>query len=50
MDVETTLIAASAVVTVASALANLTPTEADNRAVAWLSRLVNFLALNFRRP
>ena len=39
---------ATAVVTVASAAANLTKTDRDNQAVGWLSKLVNFFALNFR--
>lgn len=41
---------ATAVVAVASALANLTPTDVDNQAVAWFGRLVNALALNWRTP
>lgn len=35
------------VVTVASLVANLTPTDADNKAVGVVSSLVHLLALNF---
>jgi hypothetical protein len=41
---------AAAVVTVASMLANLTATEADNRIVGIVKRVLDFLALNWRRP
>lgn len=37
----------TSVVTVASAIANITKTETDNKIVSWLSKLVNFLALNW---
>ena len=46
---EQILVAAGAVVTAASAIANLTPTESDNKAVAFLSKVVNFFALNFKK-
>lgn len=39
----------TAVVTVASFAANLTKTDADNKAVAVASKFVNVLALNFRK-
>lgn len=39
----------TAIVTAASAIANLTPTETDNKIVAAVSKLVNFLALNFKK-
>ena len=41
--------ATTAVVTAASAVANLTPTDSDNKAVSWLTRLINALALNFKK-
>ena len=37
---------ATAVVTAASAIAAVTPTQVDNRVVAWLRKAVNVLALN----
>lgn len=39
----------TAVVTVASLIANLTPTDHDNALVAKLSKLVNMLALNLKK-
>ncbi len=39
----------TAIVTAASGIANLTKTDADNKAVGFVSKTVNFLALNFRR-
>lgn len=44
------LIAVSAVVAAASAIANLTPTETDNKVVAAIAKVVNFLALNWKKP
>lgn len=41
--------AVTAVIAAASAIANLTPTDADNKAIGIISRVVNLLALNFRR-
>lgn len=38
---------ATAVVTVASFVANLTKTDADNRAVAFVSKAVHFFAMNW---
>jgi hypothetical protein len=38
------------IVTVASMIANLTPTETDNKIVAKVAGLVNLLALNFKKP
>ena len=38
-----------ATVALASLIANLTPTESDNKIVAKLSAVVNFLALNFKK-
>lgn len=38
-----------ATVALASLIANLTPTESDNKIVAKLSAIVNFLALNFKK-
>lgn len=37
-------------VTVASLIANMTPTETDNKIVAKLAAAINFLALNFKKP
>ena len=37
------------VVAVASVVANITNTDRDNKAVGWLSKLINFFALNFSR-
>jgi len=39
----------TATVTLASLIANLTKTDADNKLVATLSKAVNFLALNFKK-
>lgn len=39
--------AAAVIVTAASALANLTPTETDNKIVGVVSKIVNFLAGNW---
>lgn len=41
--------ATTAVVTAASAVANLTPTDSDNKVVNWLSRVINSLALNLKK-
>lgn len=38
----------TAVVTAASAIANLTPTETDNKIVDAIKKLINTLALNFK--
>ncbi len=37
------------IVTVASLIANLTPSEKDNGWVAKISKWVNYLALNFKK-
>lgn len=38
-------------ITFASVIANFTKTDADNKAVAWVSKAVNWLALNIvRKP
>lgn len=37
----------TAVVTVASLVANLTKTDADNKIIAKISKFINLLALNF---
>jgi hypothetical protein len=39
----------TAIVTAASAIANLTPTDTDNKIVAALSKAINWLALNFKK-
>lgn len=46
---EAILAIATALVTAASAAANLTPSESDNKFVAILSKVVNFFALNFKK-
>ena len=38
----------TAVVTIASVIANWTATDLDNKAVGWFSKLVNLLALNVK--
>lgn len=40
---------ATAVIAAASLVANLTPTDADNKFIAVLAKLVNGLALNFKK-
>lgn len=40
---------AGAVVGAASAIANVTRTDRDDKAVSWLSKVVNFLSLNWFR-
>lgn len=37
------------VVAVASLVANATPNETDNKGVALLTKLINFLALNWKK-
>ena len=34
----------------ASVIANFTATDADNKAVGWFSKVVNWLALNIKKP
>lgn len=41
--------ALTGLVTVASFVANLTPTDTDNKAVAAIAKFVNLLALNFKK-
>lgn len=43
------LAAITAIVTAASAIANLTPTDADNKVIAAISKFINMLALNFKK-
>jgi hypothetical protein len=40
--------ALTAIVTAASLVANLTPTQADNKVVDAINRVINALALNFK--
>lgn len=40
---------ATMVVALASAVANVTPTHKDNQVVSWIAKVVDFLALNWRR-
>jgi len=48
-NAEKLVIALTALITLASALANLTPTETDNKIVAALSKVINVLALNLKK-
>jgi formaldehyde-activating enzyme involved in methanogenesis len=41
--------AVTAVVTAASLIANLTPTDADNKVLAVISKFIHMLALNFKK-
>ena len=41
--------ALTALVTFCSAIANLTPSDHDNKIVASVGKAVNFLALNFKK-
>jgi len=43
------LTALTAIIAAASAVANLTKTESDNKAVAAVSKVVNVLALNLKK-
>ena len=38
--------AATAIVTAASVIAAMTPTDWDNKAVAWVRKIIDFLAIN----
>ena len=46
---ESIFVAVTSLVTAASAVANITKTDADNKVVAILSRVINTLALNFKK-
>jgi hypothetical protein len=46
---ESIFIALTSLVTAASAVANITKTEADNNAIAFIGRIINALALNFKK-
>lgn len=46
---EAILVAITSVVTAASAIANLTPTDSDNKAVAFITKVINSFALNFKK-
>ena len=48
-NAEKLVVALTALVTFASALANLTPTDTDNKIVSALSKLINVLALNIKK-
>ena len=51
MDTIFTIIQAAAlIIAAASLLANLTPTDADNKFLAKASKLIDFLALNWKKP
>lgn len=39
----------TAIVTVASMIANLTPTETDNKIIAAITRVINLLGLNIKK-
>lgn len=43
------LLAVTGLVTFASFVANLTPTDADNKVVAKIAAFINALALNFKK-
>jgi hypothetical protein len=43
------LVAAAGFIAFASFIANFTPTQTDNKIVAFLTKLVDFLALNFKK-
>lgn len=43
------LTAVTAVVTAASAIANLTKTDSDNKIIAKVSKFINLLALNLKK-
>jgi len=43
------LLAVTTTIAAASAIANLTPTDADNKVVDAITKLVNSLALNFKK-
>lgn len=42
-------IAVTSIVTAASAIANLTKTDADNKIIAAISKIINAFALNFKK-
>jgi hypothetical protein len=46
---ETLIAIVTGVVTVASLVANLTPSDKDNGWVAKIAKVVNYLALNFKK-
>lgn len=46
---DTILVVLTSIVAAASAVANVTPNETDNKIVATLSKVVNFLALNLKK-
>ena len=48
-NIENIVAIATAVVTLASAIANITASDSDNKIVAFVSKFVDFLALNFRK-
>lgn len=41
--------AITAVIAAASAIANLTPTETDNKIIAAITKVIDALALNFKK-
>lgn len=44
--IETIYVIITSLVTAASAVANLTKTDKDNKAVGYISKAINFIALN----
>jgi hypothetical protein len=46
-DIVTILMYATAAVTACSAIAAVTPTPKDDQAVAWMYKIIDFVALNF---
>jgi len=47
---EAVFVAVTSLVAAASAIANLTPTDSDNKVIERLTKLVDALALNFKKP
>jgi len=46
---DTVIVVLTSVIAAASAIANVTPNETDNKIVATLTKVVNFLALNLKK-
>jgi hypothetical protein len=46
-DIVAILMYATAAVTACSAIAAVTPTPKDDQAVAWMYKIIDFVALNF---
>lgn len=48
-NIEDIIAILTSVVTIASIVANKTNTDSDNKVVAVISKIVNYLALNFKK-